>query len=196
MTPYSSSPAGSRAQFNWEIRLDDSAIMSPTNNNNNFSISSTANPFTIGFKDVPLQLLDQGLDTERWAFQTTLQKVVFPKANFGVKCYYNSTLFAANLYTKKAKDNVPTPSSSSRLFRRDPHAGPSPLDKRQDQGQFKEWDYAIDATQSIGGGTGVPDCYEYDGAKPDEVGKRVTKGYEGKTAGDFCSCVYGNWDLK
>ena len=60
---------------------------------------------------------------------------------------------------------------------------------------FQEYPYAVDATQSIGGGQGVPDCYEYDAKSPDSVGKRVTKGYEGKGAGDFCSCVYGNWGL-
>ena len=194
---YKDSPTGSKAQFNWII----SPV--PNSDNKNFSISSTNNPFSIDFRDKSLQLLDAGLETERYRFETTLQKIVYPSASFNVKCFYNTTLFAANLYTKKKADAVaPATSSSPPLLRRKesgwnirPISDDTFLIPRQQQ-QFREYPYAVDATQSIGGGQGVPDCYEYDQKNPGGVGKRVTKGYESKNSGDFCSCGYENWGLQ
>ena len=127
------------------------------------------------------------MPTERYTFQTTVPKIVYPGATFALKCFYNSTLLSANLYTKKAADAVPAEAATSAPL----------LRVRDDQGvsAIKEWPHAIDVTQSIGGGTGVPDCYEYDPKEPGSVGKRVEKGFEAKGSGDFCSCGYANWDL-
>ena len=171
--------------------------------NRNFTISTSTNPFSIDFDNVGLQLLDQGMDTERYTFQTTVQKVVFPGRSFSVKCYYNSTLLTANLYTKKPKDNVPA--SASRLLRprsrnellgeAEEEEEAAALEKRQQSVNWSEWPYAADISQSIGGGQGVPDCYQYDPAKPDSVGDRVTAGYQTQGPGEFCSCVWENWDL-
>ena len=129
-----------------------------------------------------LQLLDQGLDSERYAFRTTVPKVVFPSASFSTKCYYNSTLFSGNLYTKKTPDSAAVQTESQA-------GGEGGTGGPEGSGEFPDWKFAIDAAQSVGGGQGVPDCYR--GAD------RVTSGGLGtvKSAGDFCSCGYGNYDL-
>ena len=129
------------------------------------------------------------METERYTFQTTVPKIVFPGATFALKCFYNSTLLSANLYTKKNADAVPADASNAKPLIKVRRAE---LGRR---GEFQEWAHAIDVTQSIGGGTGVPDCYEYDPKTPGSVGKRVEDGFEAKTSGDFCSCGYANWDL-
>ena len=164
--------------------------------NRNFTIATSPNPFSIDFKDVGLQLLDKGMDTERYNFQTTVQKVVFPERSFSVKCYYNSTLLSGNLYTKKAKDNIPASTERLRLKRDvgSEEDGVEGLYRRQSMA-YSEWPYASDISQSIGGGQGVPDCYEYDSNKPDEVGTRVTDGYKTRGPSEFCSCVWENWGL-
>ncbi|KAG8533851.1 uncharacterized protein KY384_001592 [Bacidia gigantensis] len=156
-----SSQAASKAQFNWII-----ASTAP----NTFTISSTQNPFAIDFKDVPLSILDTGLATERYTFRTTVPKTVFPSASFSTQCFYNSTLFSGNLYTKKPPDTPPAAGGSTDMA-------------------FPDWKFAVDAAQSVGGGEGVPDCYN--------GGQRVTQGdlAEQKGAGDFCSCGYKNYDL-
>lgn len=143
------------------------------------------------------------MSTERYNFQTTVQKIVFPSSSFSVKCYYNSTLLTANLYTKKAKDsNLPSRlrlRSRSEILNFYPNTD-SPeqdwLEKRQQQSSpWTDWPYASDISQSVGGGQGVPDCYQYDSSKPDQVGTRITDGYTPKGAGDFCSCGWSNFGL-
>ena len=58
-------------------------------------------------------------------------------------------------------------------------------------GAFANWNYAVDATQSIGGGVDVPACYNLVNGQP---GSRVTTGYNVMPAADFCSCAYKNYD--
>lgn len=56
---------------------------------------------------------------------------------------------------------------------------------------FADWNFAVDATQSIGGGEDVPACYNTDNGI---LGSRVTSGYTVEPAADFCSCAYKNYD--
>ena len=174
---YSSDRAGSQAPFNWIISTTNTnPVSSPS-----FAISSTNNPFSIDFKKATLTLLDQGLDTERYSFKTIVPKTVFPASSFSIQCFYNETQFSANLYTKKPKTAPPVPAASSSAMAN--VAASSSTD-------FAEWKFAVEATQSIGGGVDVPDCYRYDNnGKP--VGK-VTEGYAERAEGQFCSCAYKN----
>lgn len=56
---------------------------------------------------------------------------------------------------------------------------------------FADWNYAAEATQSIGGDIDVPACYYMQNG---QRGGRVTTGYSVRPAGDFCSCAYKNYD--
>ncbi|KAF6226514.1 hypothetical protein HO133_009380 [Letharia lupina] len=166
---YATSPTNSQATFNWLI----SAANSSSDPASNLTISSTDNPFSIDFSNATLTLVDAGTDNERYTFTTTVEKSVFP--SFNVKCDYNDTLFTADLYTSKPKSY---PSNST---------GATSSAAGAAGGAFANWNYAVDATQSIGGGVDVPACYESNG-------DRVTSGYDVMPAADFCSCAYKNYD--
>ena len=58
-------------------------------------------------------------------------------------------------------------------------------------GAFANWNFAVDATQDIGGGVDVPACYNLVNGQPRS---RVTEGYDVMPAADFCSCAYKNYD--
>lgn len=45
--------------------------------------------------------------------------------------------------------------------------------------------------QTIGGGKGVPDCYEVVNGNH---GAQITQGLTDQAAGDMCSCGYKNYD--
>ena len=60
-------------------------------------------------------------------------------------------------------------------------------------GAFANWGFAVDATQSVGGGQDVPACYNYN-ANTGQVGDLITTGYTVMPASDFCSCAYKNYD--
>ena len=176
---YATSPTDSMATFNWIISASSS---------DNFTISSTDNPFAIDFSNATLTLHDPGSPEERYSFTTTVQKVVFP--SFNVKCFYNDTQFSADMYTKKPKSYPPdsaSPTSSAIEAVSTTAVGPNPAGTSA----FSNWNFAVDATQSIGGGIDVPACYDWvDG----QVGSRLTSGYTVQPAEDFCSCAYKNYD--
>ena len=174
---YSSDPISSKAQFNWIISTTNSTPVSSTPN---FTISSTSNPFSIDFTNASLSLLDAGLDTERYSFKTIVPKIVYPTDSLSIKCFYNETQFSGNLYTKKPK-TVPSGAAAS--------ATSSASAAASTGDDFGEWKFAVDATQSIGGGVDVPDCYQYNNG---QTGAKLTKGYEEKDEGQFCSCAYKN----
>lgn len=123
-----------------------------------------------------MTLRDEGLPTERYTFQTTVPKQSFPTASLNIKCFYNETQFSANLYTKKAQADGASSSTSE-------DSGPD---------SFAQWEYAVEATQSIGGGIDVPDCYRMNNG---QVGEKLTEAYEEEPAGQFCSCAYKNYEL-
>lgn len=175
---YATSPTNAQATFNWII----SAANSTSAPASNLTISSTNNPFSINFSNATLTLVDAGTDNERYTFTTTVIKAVFP--SFSVRCDYNNTQFTADLYTGKPKSypsNTTSAASSSATGAAGAPAG----------GAFAEWDYAVDATQDIGGGVDVPACYNLVNGQPAD---RVTSGYTVMPAADFCSCAYKNYD--
>ena len=179
---YSASPTDSMATFNWIITPATTSDPNP-----NFTISSTDNPFAINFANAPLKLLGAGTDDERYTFTTMVQKAVFP--SFSVKCYYNETQFTANMYTKKPKSYPPGSTASASAAA--PASTSGSAAGAPPGASFATWHFAIDATQSIGGGVDVPACYNMDNG---QVGSRVMSGYSIQPAQDFCSCAYKNYN--
>ncbi|KAM0806381.1 hypothetical protein BDR22DRAFT_27731 [Usnea florida] len=183
---YANSPTNSQAIFNWII----SSNSADSNSASDLLISSTDNPFAINFSNVSLTLRDNGTSNERYTFSTTVIKQTFPKLN--VRCDYNDTLFTADLYTSKPKSypnnstsSASTTSSAVTAAATDASAG-APAG-----GNFASWDFAVDATQSIGGGVDVPSCFQY---KNGQLGDPDTAGYTVQPSTDFCSCAYKNYD--
>ena len=173
---YATSPTDALTTFNWII----SPATSPGSSPNAFTISSTANPFTINFNNVPLSLNDPGSPDERYNFTTKLNYQTLPSLN--VICFFNDTQFTANMYTKKPKSypsNSAIPSATA--VTTGTSAG----------GAFANWNFAVDVTASIGGGVDVPACYNFVNS---QVGERIATGYTAQPAGDFCSCAYKNYD--
>lgn len=186
---YATSATNSQATFNWIISESNSPS-DPSSAASSLTISSTDNPFSIDFSNATLTLVDAGTENERYTFTTIVRKSVFP--TFSVRCDYNDTRFTADLYTSMPK-SYPSNSSSSAsatssaatAMATDGAAG-APAG-----GRFAEWKYAVDATQSVGGGVDVPACYTWQNG---QVGSRVTTGYDAMPAADFCSCAYKNYD--
>lgn len=177
---YASSSTNSEATFNWIINSTGPS----------FTISSTNNPFAIDFDNATLSLVDGGSDNERYTFTTMVQKAVFP--TFNVKCYYNTTQFTGNLYTKRAKSYPPSSSAAATSSAAAAAASSGPVGMAAGGG-FANWNFAVDATQSVGGGQDVPACYNYN-ANNGQVGSIITTGYSVMPAADFCSCAYKNYD--
>lgn len=179
-TTYSSSPTAALATFNW-------IITASATSSGNYTISSTDNPFAINFVNASLRLLDANAATERYHFQIPINKLVVPSAaitsdNQMATCFFNGTIFEANLYTKIANTYPPASSSNT-------SAAASPSSSAG--GGFGSWPHAVEVTQTIGGGIGVPDCFEVmDG----NLGARISQGLTAQVAGDMCSCAYKNYD--
>jgi hypothetical protein len=168
-TTFNDDPNESMATFNW-------IITSPKANT--FAISSTTNPYSISFTNTPLELLDEGLTTERYRFQLETNKPVSPSGsltsdNAAVNCFYNSTTLQAYLYTKMASSY---PDAS----------------KGENSGNptFPVWPFALRVEQIIGGGQDVPNCWTLNNGVPDQ---QITDGLQAQDAGQLCSCLYKNW---
>lgn len=180
---YATSPTNAQAPFNWIISSadpdtnpnPDSGSSTP---NSNLTISSTDNPFAINFSNATLRLVDAGTPDERYTFSTMVQKAVFP--TFNVKCFYNDTVFIADLYTSKA-NSYPT----SKTNNNDNSSTGAP------GGAFADWRFAMDAKQYIGGGVDVPACYSLVNGQPAD---HITSGYSVMPPENFCSCAYKNYD--
>ncbi|KAH7138685.1 hypothetical protein B0J11DRAFT_22578 [Dendryphion nanum] len=165
-TIYNSSPSKSLAVLNWEIKSSSSS-------KSKLAISSTKNPFSIEFSDVPLEFLDQGMETERYRFQIVQEKKVAPekaltKDGATVECKFPDTSLQAVLYTKMAK-TFPSSTESD--------GNPS----------FPAWPFAVRIEQSAAGGSNVPAC------KKTGSGETVTEGLEAQDQSTLCSCLYKNW---
>lgn len=181
---FAQSPSGSQAMFNWIITP---AAGTAQQQQQNLSISSTNNPFAITFANTSLTLADAGTGNERYTFTAqSVPKVVYPSAN--IKCYYNETTFSGDLYTKKSK-TYPAGSSSSSTTSSAATASSTAVGS-SNQPLFADWGFAVDATQSIGGGVDVPECYTWNNGVD---GDRVTTGYTSEPVGSFCSCAYANF---
>ncbi|KAI9817155.1 MAG: hypothetical protein M1827_001267 [Pycnora praestabilis] len=183
---YTESATASLATFNWIISASPS---SPSN----FTISSSQNPFTLSFTNISLELLDQGMNTERYSFRVPMNVSVRPNTtitddNSAAMCLYNGTTFQASLYTKMANTYPPASASSSSAA---PSSTSTPSDSSSSTG-FKPWPYAVSVQQTIDGGDNVPACYkEING----DLGDRITAGLTSEPATDVCSCSYQNYDM-
>ena len=173
--------------FNWIITASNSS------SHNEYSISSTNNPFAIDFANVSLALVDEDLSTERYTFSVLLDKVVVPQVsitsdNSVAACFFNSTQFDASLYTKLPK-SYPANSTST---------GSASLPSATTNGSgtlagsFEAWPYAVEVTQSINGGSSVPECFKTSNGN---VGARISENLTADAgSGNVCSCEYKNWD--
>jgi len=164
---YNDSQTSAMTTFNW--------IITPGSQQNTYQISSTDNPFSVVFSNVPLDLVDKGLETEHYHFQTTIEKAVIPTValtddNASTECFFNGTTFQGYLYTSMAK-GYPSPDMTSLSI------------------AYTQWPYAVRAEQTRGGGQSVPDCYKTMNRK---LGDHID-GIAAKDAGSQCSCMYRNF---
>ncbi|KAL8675703.1 MAG: hypothetical protein Q9186_007666 [Xanthomendoza sp. 1 TL-2023] len=169
---YSTSPSKSLADLTWIITSSPS---SPST----FTISSTANPFSIGsFASTPLTKLDAGTPEERYHFSTESEKITFP--TIGESCYFNGTVIEGDLYTKKPKTYPATTT-----------AGEEEGTKSSDNDKaFQPWPFAVDIRQKIAGGSNTPQCFRMQGNRQ---GDRVTEGITSRLESEMCSCEYRNF---
>ena len=179
---YSQSPQNSQVLFQWVINSTSSS----SNDNQNLTIASTANPFVINFDPIPLILTDPGSPDERYTFTASgIQKATYPSGN--VKCFFNTTSLTAHLYTRKTPTiSLASPSSSSKPSATAPASPPA----ASAGGTYQPWLYAVDAVQSVPGGDDIPQCFEWDNGV---IGAEITDGYEPKSASDECSCGWASW---
>ena len=184
---YSQSQTGAMATFNWVITATDPKSSSP----GNYSISSTNNPFALNFSNVPMQLLDLGLSSERYTFFVPMDKNVIPSTaitndNSLATCYFNNATFRANLFTKMSKTYPLSSSASSTTATPSPSAG----DGTSASQGFQPWPYAVRVEEFIGGGNDVPSCYKVVNGN---IGDRINNGISPKGAENVCSCLYKNY---
>jgi len=160
---YAQNPSVSAATFEW--------IISPVENTQNYTISSTDNYFSITFSNLSLSLMNEGASNEYYFFQTNTQKLTKPAVQLGSQnvastCYFNQTTFHGYLYTKMAKTYT------------------SSTNGTDSSGAFIPWPYAVKVEQVTGAGSDVPTCV----------------GPTGQVLGDFsvddrtqlCDCLYLN----
>ncbi|KAI9729284.1 MAG: hypothetical protein M1834_006955 [Cirrosporium novae-zelandiae] len=176
-TTYQTSPSGSMVTFQW--------IISPTEpRSSNFKISSSGNPFAPHFSNISMSLVDAGLHTEHYRFQTTMGIDVVPTTTLlpnqsTTICKYYDTILEGNLYTKKR----PAGSAASTVTSASPSSS-SP-------GSFEDWPYAVDVFQVANGGTDVPSCYLWNNG---ETSVRITGEISPQPSSRQCACEWRNYD--
>ncbi|KAI9853109.1 MAG: hypothetical protein M1838_001610 [Thelocarpon superellum] len=181
---YNQSAMGSEATFDWIITPSAGASAL-----SKFTISSSNNPFALTFNNVPLELLDSGLSTERYRFQVPMDKEVVPSSpitddNSLATCWFNGTTFQAELFTKMPKQYPPPSSPSSAA------SAPSGTPAATESTAFQNWPYAVEIEQVISGGEDVPECFKLiNGNAGDQVMGLATGG-----PADLCGCTYKNTD--
>ncbi|KAF3002593.1 hypothetical protein E8E13_008376 [Curvularia kusanoi] len=162
-TDYYSDPQRALAVINWEITGSAGAYK--------ISSKDQSDLYTT-FQNAPLDLLDQGKDTERYRFQISRTKSVNMTGTIGnakgdFECDYGATNLQAYLYTKMARtypdDTISVPNAPNTV-----------------------WPYAVRIEQAVGGGENVPSCTK-------SSGEKVTSGLKAQDAGSLCSCLYKNW---
>ena len=175
-TTYNESSTKSAATYDWII----TAVKPTETSSSNLTISSSNNPFALTFKDVPLEMLDRGLSTERYRFQVPMDKIVVPTVsittdNSRATCWFNGTTFQAQLYTKRAKVYPPTDAP-----------------QQMATGGMKAWPFAIEVKQVIGGGQDIPECYK---VRDGITGSRIMDNLAPMSASGTCSCQYKNYGV-
>ena len=104
-------------------------------------------------------------------------------------------MFSGDMYTKKPRSypaGAPQGSSTTSSAAATPSstATASGDNDSSNSPAFADWEFAVDATQSIGGGVDVPECFSWNNGVD---GQRVTQGYTSQPMGSFCSCAYANY---
>lgn len=186
-TTYAQSSTGAAATFNWIITPADQKSSS----SNQYTVSSTKNPFAVDFSNISMQLVDVGLNSERYTFSLPMMKTVVPstaitKDNSIATCLYNDTILQADLYTKLPKAYPPASPSSSAA------TSTSTIDSSNGAtGGFQPWPYAVRVEERIVGGSDVPECYKTINGN---LGDRITDGLAGRAQNNVCSCLYKNYE--
>lgn len=171
---YSESSASSEAILDWIITSNSSS--DPTNST--LMISSSSNPFSLSFSNVPLTLHDANTATERYAFSINLIKQVSPTValtsnNAADTCYYNSSMLTATMYTQ-----MPATLSVS-------HSTTAATG-------YLAWTGAVLVEQWSSGGASVPDCYQVSNGSVVGSSINAEAGLVAQPVTDICSCVYEN----
>jgi hypothetical protein len=167
--------------LNWEI----------SGSAGSYKISSKGQDTTFGtmFQNEKLDLLDSGLDTERYRFMISRAKAVNMTGSLGdqtgdFECDYGATTIQGSLYTKMARtypkdtiavgntDNPAWPYGMLLLRFRAVHVLTRPA--------------AVRVEQSVAGGPNVPSCKK-------KSGEKVSDGLTSQNANTLCSCLYKNW---
>ena len=186
---YRESAAQSAFTFNWIIAAATGAAAASSD----FTISSSENPFALAFTDMPLRLVDEGAEAERYVFQLSADKVVVPTGSIGgetarLGCHYNDTTFEAQLFTKRPKKKLQISRAPvSRIYSAYPPPPPWRTSVLAKRAQYQPWPYAVQVEQTIQSGPGVPSCFKMANGErkdPANVDLEVRKG-----AG-VCRCLY------
>ncbi|KAK5744224.1 hypothetical protein LTR17_002254 [Elasticomyces elasticus] len=151
----SSTNTSSLASFNWIVSNTSANyatnLTTEEDAPSNLTISSTNNPFSITFGNQSLTYVPgstNNASAARYEFSFTQQKSVIPSSSVlfsgaAAICYYNATTFTGTLYL-----------DANSTF---PGAG---VADATGIGGYTPWPYAVEITQTSGGGNGVPDCYQ------------------------------------
>jgi len=163
---YTESPGSSAATFDWIIQPASSG-------SSTYTVSSTNNPFSLVFANATMTLVDANLATERYTFEVTMNKPVVPMtaittSNVAATCYFNSTTFAASLYTRMAMSFGSNSTSNST------------------GNAFAPWPYAASMEQVATSGSTVPECYDAQG--------NLIGNFTVESSGRQCNCLYMNYD--
>jgi len=179
-TDYYSDPQKALAVINWEI----------TGSSGSYKISSKdTSDLYMTFQNAPLDLLDNGKDTERYRFQISRTKTVNMTGTIGnsrgnFECDYGATNLQAYLYTKMQRtypdDTIMVPNVPNTLW---PYGRQNHV---VNSSSLADLDIAVRVEQAVGGGENVPSCIR-------SSGERVSSGIRAQDAGDLCSCLYKNW---
>lgn len=180
-TDYYSDPQKALTVIDWEI----------TGSSGSYKISSKgASDLDTTFQNAPLDLLDQGKDTERYRFQISRTKTVNMTGSIGsakgtFECDYGATNLQAYLYTKMTRsypdDTISVPNAANTVW---PY-GKQHQTPTQSKTQMLTHS-AVRIEQAVGGGENVPSCTK-------STGEKITSGIKAQDAGSLCSCLYKNW---
>lgn len=179
--PYSQDPNQNPTVFSWVIAATSLGSGSETS----YMISSTKNPFAFNFNNLSMVLIDANRTTERYAFSIPITKPVIPLVAITAdgtqaNCVFSNTVLQAKLYTKMSKtfpNSTTTATSASSVV--------TTVDV------FKAWPYAVEISESIGGGPNVPSCYEMINGNQ---GSPITTGIYPQPSNESCSCTYRNFN--
>ena len=165
----------SAASFHWTI-----AASGPSS----YSVSSSANPFAPVFSNLPLTLVDAGLDTERLTFSFSLALPVVPTINIvhgqhsAATCTFGSAVLSATLWTRLRAEypaNMTSPGSVPAV----PKGGSE---------TFPPWPFRVDISETQMPRKGVPSCVDTRGVS---LGDFSLPG----GSGGPCGCWYTNFGL-